>query len=53
MISFVADPRNYQLANNHLFSGLDVHFISEPLLPQINGLGLSVNEPREMNDLSS
>ncbi len=53
MISLVADPRNYQFANDDLFGGLDAHLISEPLLSHIDGLGLSLNEPREMNNLCS
>ena len=38
MISFVADPSNYQLANDRLFGSLNVRLVSKPLLPQIDGL---------------
>ena len=53
MISLVADTRYYKLTNDHLFGGLNVRLVSKPLLPQIDGLRLSVYEPREMNDLCS
>ena len=53
LILLVADPRNYQFTNDHLFGGLNVRLISKPLLPQIYGLRLSVYEPRKMNDLCS
>ena len=53
IILLVADPRHNQFADDRLFGGLNVHLISKSLLPQIVSLRLTLNEPGEMNDLST